>query len=189
VRHRDHAPRAVAFLASLISVIGTSGCGPGRCAEYRFTLPATNAFYDASGEPGLKHPPTAYEECGDFGTQGNWSLGLISFEPAGGRSAATFADMLLSVTFDPTRVTSGTTLENRPAVVGRAFTGLGLTTRDEAFIVDPSSLTFHSVGEVLVEDVFDRRVIDVSFDLTWEGANGARYEAKGRDVMDMYVDK
>ncbi len=82
------------------------------------------------------------------------------------------------MTFDPTRVTSGTTLENRPAVVGRALTGLGLTTRDEAFIVDPGLLVFHSVGEVLVEDVFDRRVIDVSFDLTWEGANGGRSGVK-----------
>ncbi|MBL8911184.1 MAG: hypothetical protein JNM17_10865 [Archangium sp.] len=176
-----------AAVIALVALL-VEGC-TSRCGDYRFTLPATDAFYDGEGQSELKHPKTAFEECGDYGTQGNWTLGVISFEPAGGRSSATFADMLLSVTFSTSEATRGATLTGRERLTGRAFTGLGLTTRDDASLLESSTLSFHEVGEVMVEEVFDRRVIDVSWDLVWEGSTGARYEAKGRDRMDMYLDK
>lgn len=175
----------------LVLLLGllTASCGSGRCGDYTFSLPATDAFYDGEGKPELKHPKSAYEECGDFGSQGNWTVGVISFEPAGGRSSATFADMLLSVTFSTPDATPGATLSGSGKLTGRAFTGLGLTIRDDSVLLSSSTLTFHKVGEVLVEDVFDRRVVEVEWDLVWEGSTNVRYTAKGRDVMDMYLDK
>lgn len=177
-----------ALLPCVVAVL--AGCAP--CGTYEFTTPATTAFYQAAGSPELATPSSAYEACGsDFGTQGTWNLlpgqSAIAFAPSGGRTAATFGDLFLQVVFPTSAIVEGATLGDGQ-LAGLAFTGLGSTRRDEASLKPGGTVTFVKVGEELVEDVFNRRVLEVAWDLTWE-AGPARYVAKGRDVMDLYVDQ
>ena len=163
------------------------GCTP-ECGRYTLSTPATDAFYDSVGSPELKLEPTAIEACGSEGTQGRWApgQGQILFEPTNGKVAA-YADLFLQLTFNSDEAAEGATLRGT-SLAGRAFTGLGTTHRDEVSLTE-GTLTFHKVGPLLVEDVFDRREVEVSWQLTWGGDPGARYVATGRDVMDLYVDK
>jgi hypothetical protein len=175
-------------LACLVATaLWASACSP--CGTFDFTTPATTAFYEAAGTPELALPSSASEACGpDFGSQGSWDLtagkSAISFAPEGGRSAATFGDLFLQVAFRTDAIVEGATLSFEQ-LGGLAFTGLGTTHRDEVTL-SAGTLTFHRVGELLQEDVFNRRQLEVSWDLTW-GTGPARYAAKGRDVLDFYV--
>jgi hypothetical protein len=184
-------PRLSACIfASLVG--STAGCAQ-KCGDFTFRLPATKAFYEAAGSPELAPPEAAYEECGsDFGTQGYWDVlpgeSQIMFEPSGGRSAATFGDMVLTVSFASAAAKDGVTLTGKQ-IAGGAFTGLGTTRRDVATLTPSSTITLHSVGPATSGAVFDRRLLDVSWDLVWENAQGARYAAKGRDLLDMAVTK
>lgn len=169
------------------AVLLASGCRP-ECGTYRFNLPGAKQKYAA--EPSLVPSATAFEECGDFGSQASWDAvpgtTVISFEPTTGK-VAEYAAMLLSVSVPTARIADGVTVE-KAELAGVAFEGLGMEHVDEATLT-AGSITFHRVGELLVEEVFDRRVIELSWDLTWEGHDGARYEATGRDTMDFYVSK
>lgn len=181
--------RPFALLAALAAV--TSGCTP-ECGRFTFTLPETTAFYTSIGEPDLIHPSQAAELCGtDLGSQGNWNVKpdetLISFEPSAAR-AGTFSDLLLTVAFRTSAATEGATLTGTD-LGGQGLTGLSLQWRDVAPLVPTSTLTFHRIGAELEEEVFNRRVVELSWDLTWENGAGSRYTAKGRDSLDLYVDK
>lgn len=166
-----------------------AGCAP--CGTFDFVTPATTAFYEAAGQPELATPSSGTEACGaDFGSQGSWDLtpgtSAILFAPEGGRSAASFGDLFLQVVFPTSAIVEGATLP-QGQLGGLAFTGLGTTRRDEAGLTG-GTVTFHRVGALLTEDVFNRRQLEVSWDLEW-GAGAARYTAKGRDVLDFYVGK
>lgn len=175
------------WFALLVLLLVAAGCKPD-CGTYRFNLPATKVKYAA--DPKLIPSANAIEECGDFGSQGSWDAvpgtTVISFEPTTGK-VAEYASMLLSVSIPTARIADGVTLQKNE-LTGVAFEGLGLTHTDEA-VLTAGSVTFHRVGELLIEDVFNRRVVELSWSLTWEGGSAARYEATGRDVMDFYVDK
>ncbi|MBL8941440.1 MAG: hypothetical protein JNM69_43240 [Archangium sp.] len=175
------------WLALLVGVFLAAGCKPD-CGTYRFNLPATKAKY--ASDPKLIPSATAIEECGDFGSQATWDAvpgtTVISFEPTTGK-VAEYASMLLSVSVPTARIADGVTLQ-KSELSGVAFEGLGLMHTDEA-VLTAGSITFHRVGELMVEEIFNRRVIELSWNLTWEGDQGVRYEAIGRDVMDFGVDK
>jgi hypothetical protein len=171
----------------LVLLVVAAGCKPD-CGTYRFNLPATKVKYAA--DPKLIPSANAIEECGDFGSQGSWDAvpgtTVISFEPTTGK-VAEYASMLLSVSIPTARIADGVTLQKNE-LTGVAFEGLGLQHTDEATLT-AGSVTFHRVGELMIEDVFNRRVVELSWNLTWEGGTAVRYEATGRDVMDFYVDK
>lgn len=162
-----------------------AACAP--CGTFDFTTPATTAFYG----PELATPSSGTEACGaDFGSQGSWDLtpgtSAILFAPEGGRSAASFGDLFLQVVFPTAAIVEGATLQ-KDQLGGLAFTGLGGTHRDEAGLT-AGAVTFHRVGELLTEDVFNRRQLEVSWELEWS-AGPAKYVAKGRDVFDFSVGK
>lgn len=175
----------------LLAALTATACTP-ECGRFTFTLPETTAFYTAVGEPDLIHPPQAIEVCGnDFGSQGNWDVkpdqSLISFEPDDGE-VATFSDMLLTVVFRTSAAAEGATLTGTD-LGGQGFTGLSTQWRDVANLVPSSTLTFHRIGAEREESVFNERLVELSWDLTWENGTGSRYTAKGRDVLDLYVSK
>lgn len=181
--------RLVPLLAAIATA--TSGCTP-ECGRFTFVLPETTAFYTSVGAPELIHPSQAAELCGtDFGSQGNWDIkpdeSLISFEPSADE-VGTFSDMLLTVVFRTSAARDGATLTGSD-LGGQGLTGLSLQWRDVASLVPSSTLTFHRIGEELEEAVFNRRVVELSWDLTWENGQGSRYTAKGRDSLDLYVDQ
>lgn len=166
-----------------------AACAP--CGSFDFATPATTAFYEAAGQPELATPSSATEACGaDFGSQGSWDLtpgtSAILFAPEGGRSAASFGDLFLQVVFPTAAIVEGATLQTAQ-LGGLAFTGLGGTHRDEAGLT-AGTVTFHRVGALLTEDVFDRRQLEVSWELEWS-APPAKYASKGRDVFDFSVGK
>lgn len=177
--------RALALVLGTLA-LGTA-CTP-ECGTYRFNLPGTKAKY--ADDPSLVPSPTAIEECGDLGSQASWDAvpgtTVISFEPTTGE-VGEYASMLLSVSVPTARIAAGVTLE-KAELAGVAFEGLSLTHTDEAALT-AGSVTFHRVGELQVEDVVDRRVVELSWNLTWEGHDDARYEATGRDTMDFFVSK
>ena len=184
---RYNGPVRSAVLA--VSALWLAACAP--CGTFDFTTPVTTAFYEAAGQPELATPSSGTEACGaDFGSQGSWDLtpgtSAILFAPEGGRSAASFGDLFLQVVFPTAAIVEGATLP-KEQLGGLAFTGLGGTHRDEAGLT-AGTVTFHRVGELLTEDVFNRRQLEVSWELTWE-QGAARYVAKGRDVLDFSVGK
>ena len=175
------------WLVLLVVLVTLAGCKPD-CGTYRFSLPQTKAKY--ASDPKLIPSASAIEECGDFGSQATWdavpSTTVISFEPTTDK-VAEYSSMLLTVSVPTARIADGVTLQ-KAELAGVAFEGLGLMHTDEA-VLTAGSVTFHKVGELMVEEIFNRRVIELSWNLTWEGDEGVRYEATGRDVMDFGVDK
>ncbi|MEW6431203.1 MAG: hypothetical protein AB1730_06805 [Myxococcota bacterium] len=175
--------------APAVLALWLAACAP--CGTFDFATPATTAFYEAVGQPELALPSGGTEACGaDFGSQGSWDLtpgrSAILFAPEGGRTAASFGDLFLQVVFPTSAIVEGATLD-RAQLGGLAFTGLGTTNRDVA-LLSAGTVTFHRVGPLLTEDVLNRRQLEVSWELEWS-APPARYAAKGRDVVDFYVEK
>lgn len=173
----------LAFTSSIIA----SGCGPGECGDYTILTPENDAYYAEA--PSLRYPREATEDCGaDYGSQGNWypTLATIGFAQAGGRTAATFGDLYMDVSFRTAGAAPGVTLAT-PMLTGQAFAGLGSSTghRDVAVLV-AGTLTIHAMRDE-PDTVFDRKVLELEWDLTWDNGRGASYTATGRDELDFYV--